>query len=113
MKFSLQSVDGCAEIEQYLDDQHKQLDLEVENLKGLIDSFQKSKKEMFDYLQSKEYWKELRLSEYRQTRLVIWLGQIAKITPRKSLVSDAREPVIFNLVFSPFFTLDSKVSPSQ
>lgn len=82
-RFNLQSIESCVEIEQYLDEQHKQLEPEVENLKRLIKSFQKTKKELFEYVASEEYWTEMRLSELRHSRLVMWLGQIAEKAARK------------------------------
>lgn len=81
-RFSLHSVESCDEIEQYLDEQHKQLAPEVENLKRLIKSLQKTKKELFEYVTSEEYWTEMRLSELRHSRLVMWLGQIAEKAAR-------------------------------
>ncbi len=78
LKFNLESIENCTEIERYLDEQHDQLLPEINHLKSLIENLQRTKKELFEYVASEEYWAEIRLSELRQTRLIIWLGHIAE-----------------------------------
>ena len=82
-RFSLASIESCQEIELYLDNQHEKLTKEIEHIKSTLKSFDKLRKQVVEYLKSDTWLEEMKLSELRQTRLVLWLGQIAEKAARK------------------------------
>jgi len=82
-RFSLASTDSCHEIEKYLDNQHDKLTKEIDNIKSTLKSFDKLRKQVVEYLKSDTWLEEVKMTELRQTRLVVWLGQIAQKASRK------------------------------
>lgn len=76
-RFNLATIESCHEIETHLDSQYEKLTKEVENIKMTLKSFDELRKRVVKYLKSDTWLDELTLNELRQTRLVVWLGQIA------------------------------------
>ncbi|MDK9707657.1 MAG: OST-HTH/LOTUS domain-containing protein [Desulforhopalus sp.] len=81
-RFSLASIESCHEIEIYLDNQHEKLTREIEHIKSTLKSFDELRKRVVKYLTSDTWLGEVKLTELRQTRLVVWLGQIAEKAAR-------------------------------
>ena len=81
-RFSLTSIESCCEIETYLDDQHEKLTKEIEHTKSTLKAFDQLRKKVAGYLKSNAWLDETKLSELRQTRLIVWLGQIAEKAAR-------------------------------
>ncbi len=81
-RFNLATIESCHEIETYLDDQHDKLTKEIENIKLTLKSFDELRKRVVKYLKSDAWLDEMTLNELRQTRLVVWLGQIAEEAAR-------------------------------
>jgi hypothetical protein len=76
-KFNPDSIQSCLEIDQYLDQQREKLLPELELLKRMIESLQKGRQELGEFLQSDEGKKHFKLQWLRQSRLVMLLVETA------------------------------------
>jgi hypothetical protein len=75
--FNENSIKSCLEIEQFLDQQHKKILPEIEDLKNIIDSFIGGRKRIAEFLASHEGREWLMLTGLKQSRLIRLFGKFA------------------------------------
>ena len=76
-RFDTTSEESCEALGKELDTQSENIRLEIKRLQATAEALNDGRKQLADFLQSKEGQKELKLSFLRQSRLVLMLGDIA------------------------------------
>ena len=81
-RFTLDSIESCLEVEQYLDQQREKLIPEYEHLQSVIERFEESRKLTADFLNSDEGKKQFNLSFLQQSQLSAYLFDFYKENSR-------------------------------
>jgi len=81
-RFTLDSIESCLEVEQYLDQQREKLIPEYEHLQSTIKKFDECRKTVADFLNSDEGEKQFNLSCLQQSQLSACLFDYAKENTR-------------------------------
>ncbi len=77
LNFDMNSTESCRQIEKKLDNQQDRIQLEIKDLKSVIDHVNNFKKKLADYVLSNEFESQFKLSWLKNSPLVMLLSDIS------------------------------------